>query len=181
MYLPACLPASQSVPLSSTGNLIAICFSGIVCTVVSLLKPDDYDWESTRNIAMVEVDDNAWHTAEDYNDEALAKAKAWIMKIGLAFTAVIVIAWPVLSLPAGVFSEGYFHFWVALSIIWGLVSTLFVVFLPLYESKDAIVNVFKGMFGGAAAAAPEGKTAEETPAKVEETPAAVDEAPAAAP
>lgn len=107
---------------------------------------------------MVETYDNAWHTSEDYNDEDLSKAKNWIMKVGLSFTVVIVILWPVLSLPAGVFSEGYFDFWVALSILWGLVSTMFVVFLPLYESKDAIVNVFKGMLGQA----PAGKTVQES-------------------
>ncbi|CAM9183676.1 unnamed protein product, partial [Hapterophycus canaliculatus] len=136
----------QNYPML-TGNLIAICFSGIVCTVVSLADPDDYDWESTRNIAMVEVDDNAWYTDADYNDADLTKAKNWIMKIGLSFTVIIVIAWPILSLPAGVFSEGYFNFWVALSILWGIVATLFVVFLPLYESKDAIMTVCKGMCG----------------------------------
>lgn len=135
-----------------TGNLVAICFSGIVCIGVSLANPDDYDWESTRNIAMVETYDNAWHTETDYNETDLAKAKNWIMKIGLAFTLVIVLAWPVLSLPAGVFSEGYFNFWVALSILWGIVSTMFVVFLPLWESKDSILQVFHGMCGGGTAA-----------------------------
>lgn len=95
-----------------TGNLVAICLSGIVCVAVSLVNPDNYDWESTRQIKMVEADDNAWHNKVDYDEEALTKAKAWIMKIGLAFTVVIVIIWPVLSLPAGVFSKGYFDFWV---------------------------------------------------------------------
>lgn len=131
-----------------TGNLIAICLSGIICIAVSLADPDDCDWEATKNIAMVETYDNAWHNATDYDDDMLTKAKAWIMKIGLSFTVVIVILWPILSLPAGVFSEGYFDFWVALSILWGIVATLFVVFLPLWESKDAITTVFKGMCGG---------------------------------
>ncbi|CAN0306514.1 unnamed protein product, partial [Scytosiphon promiscuus] len=150
----------QNYPML-TGNLIAICFSGLVCTVVSLADPDDYDWQSTRNIAMVEVDDNAWFTDADYNDADLTKAKNWIMKIGLSFTVIIVIAWPILSLPAGVFSEGYFNFWVALSILWGIVATLFVVFLPLYESKDAIMTVCKGMCGGGGGAVA-GKTEQET-------------------
>lgn len=131
-----------------TGNLVAICFSGIVCIAVSLAHPDDYDWESTKNIRMVEAYDNAWHTDADYNEESLTKAKTWIMKVGLGFTIVIVILWPILSLPAGVFSEGYFNFWVALSILWGIVSTLFVVFLPLWESKEGIVQVFAGVCGG---------------------------------
>lgn len=142
-----------------TGNLVAICFSGIVCTIVSLANPDDYDWESTKNIAMVETYDNAWHNDVDYNEESLAKAKAWIMKIGLAFTVIIAIIWPILSLPAGVFSEGYFNFWVVLSILWGIVATLFVVFLPLWESKDAIIQVFSGITGGGSAVAD--KTTEE--------------------
>lgn len=146
-------------PTTSTGNLIAICLSGIICIVVSLLDPDDCDWEATKNIAMVEADDNAWHTDVDYDDDMLTKAKAWIMKVGLSFTVVIVILWPILSLPAGVFSEGYFDFWVALSILWGIVSTLFVVFLPLWESKDAILAVMKGMCGGGA---PAGKTVTST-------------------
>lgn len=95
-----------------TGNLVAICLSGIVCILISLASPDDYDWESTRQIRMVETFDNAWHNDVDYNEESLAAAKSWIMKMGLAFTVIIVIVWPVLSLPAGVFSEGYFDFWV---------------------------------------------------------------------
>ena len=36
------------------GNLVAILASGLVCTVVSLIKPDNYDWKSTREITMVD-------------------------------------------------------------------------------------------------------------------------------
>ncbi|CAN0316081.1 unnamed protein product [Ascophyllum nodosum] len=140
------------------GNLVAICFSGIVCITVSLMDPDDYDWESTRNIRMVETYDNAWFNDVDYNEATLTAAKNWIMKFGLGFTIVIVIIWPVLSLPAGVFSEGYFDFWVILSIIWGIVATIFVVFLPLWESKEGMVSVFAGIFGGST------KTVEKAPA-----------------
>lgn len=71
----------RNYPMLS-GNLVSILFSGFVCTVVSLANPDDYDWESTRNIKMVEAHDNAWHTDEDYNDAVLFKAKRWIMKVG---------------------------------------------------------------------------------------------------
>ncbi|CAM9338301.1 unnamed protein product [Choristocarpus tenellus] len=127
------------------GNLVAILFGGFVTTVVSIAKPDDYDWASTREIKMVEEDDNAWHTEADYDDKMLTAAKKWISKFGIAFTIIIVVLWPVLSLPAGVFSEGYFGFWVALSIIWGIVSTVIVVFLPLYESMASIKAVFSGM------------------------------------
>lgn len=36
------------------GNLVAILSSALVCVVVSLIKPDHYDWKSTREISMVD-------------------------------------------------------------------------------------------------------------------------------
>ena len=36
------------------GNLVSILLSGIVCITMSLIKPDNYDWKSTREIPMVE-------------------------------------------------------------------------------------------------------------------------------
>lgn len=38
------------------GNLAAIVVSGVVCTVWSLMSPDAYDWQTTREIPM--IDDN---------------------------------------------------------------------------------------------------------------------------
>lgn len=38
--------------------------------------------------------------AEELREEKLRRAKAWIVKWGLVFTVLIVIIWPVLSLPA---------------------------------------------------------------------------------
>jgi hypothetical protein len=36
------------------GNLVAILFSGFVTTVIALMKPDNYDWQTTREIPMVD-------------------------------------------------------------------------------------------------------------------------------
>jgi hypothetical protein len=53
-------------------------------------------------------------------------AYKWILKWGGGLAFIIIIVWPCLALPAGVFSKGYFTFWVILSIIWGLVSPLYL-------------------------------------------------------
>ena len=45
-------------------------------------------------------------------------------------TAVFCIIWPVMTIPAGVFSLGYFYFFIILSLAWGLVRTPFS--LPLF-------------------------------------------------
>lgn len=44
-----------------TGNLVAIFSSGIICTVISLIKPDSYDWQTTREIPMVDDTDTGAH------------------------------------------------------------------------------------------------------------------------
>lgn len=41
----------------------------------------------------------------------------------LALSVVTFLLWPLLTLAAGtVWSEGYFTFWIVLSIVWGLVA-----------------------------------------------------------
>lgn len=54
---------------------------------------------------------------------------------------------PILDLHSSLFPSKRLQ-QVALSIIWGLVSTMFVVFLPLWESKDSITQVMSGICGG---------------------------------
>jgi|Transcript_7346 SSS family transporter len=128
------------------GNLVAILSSGLICTVISLMNPDDYQFEETRAIKQVE-EDKSGLSEEDLNEELLNRSQKWIVKWGSIFTIIIVILWPVFSLPAGVFSKGYFGFWVAVSMIWGLVATIAIIGLPLLESVDSIKHVVYGLLG----------------------------------
>lgn len=36
------------------GNLASILSSGLVCTIVSIFKPDDCDWSTTKTIPLIE-------------------------------------------------------------------------------------------------------------------------------
>ena len=82
----------------------------------------------------------------EYEDERLAHASRWIWTWGGAYTAVLVIVWPILSLPATEFSVGYFTFWAVVSIIWGTVASAVIIFLPLWESWGGLLLVLNGMF-----------------------------------
>jgi len=126
------------------GNLVAILSSGLLCTLVSLYDPDDYDWKSTRNIECI-LEDGEEDVLIKETEKDLAAALKWICYWGCGFTVVIVIAWPVLSLPAGVFTETYFTFWVVISIIWAFVATLTIIFLPIIESFSEISAVVTGL------------------------------------
>jgi hypothetical protein len=131
------------------GNLVAICLSGIIHTVFSLAKPQNYDFKSMGEIKMLE-DDKRGLDEDDFTDEKLTEAKMWVQKWGWSFTITMVVIWPILSIPAGVFTKGYWAMWVFLSIAWSFVATFVIIWLPIYESADAFTNVFRQMAGMAA-------------------------------
>lgn len=74
----------------------------------------------------------------------LKAAYKWITRRGYFLTFVLIIVWPVLSVPAKVFSPAYFAFWVFISIIWGFTATAVITFLPLMESSTALMKVCNG-------------------------------------
>lgn len=82
------------------GNLVSILTGGFVHAVCSFICPQNYDWESTKDITTVEKVKTDL-PPEEFNERKLVKAKRWIVKWGVVFTLVIVLLWPLLSLPAG--------------------------------------------------------------------------------
>ncbi|CAK0787068.1 hypothetical protein CVIRNUC_010284 [Coccomyxa viridis] len=123
------------------GNLVAILFSAFIVVVVSLIKPDNYDWKSTREIAMVDDSETGFEEEGPDSAAAMEHAYKWILKYGGGLAFILIIAWPCLALPAGVFSKGYFTFWVIISIIWGLIAAFLATFLPLWESREVLIRI----------------------------------------
>ena len=60
------------------GNLAAILISAFVCIVVSLIKPDNFNWDATRNLKMVEEE---WTGAQcvrcTVDSRVLSRQAAW--------------------------------------------------------------------------------------------------------
>lgn len=127
------------------GNLVSILSGGAIHAICSILWPQNYDWSTTKQITVVEKEKTEV-PAEEFKEEKLIRAKAWIVKWGVGFTILIVILWPVLSLPAGEFSKGYFYFWAVIAIAWGTVGSAVIIVLPLMESWETIQIVLLGMF-----------------------------------
>ncbi|RDX62877.1 Urea-proton symporter DUR3, partial [Mucuna pruriens] len=127
------------------GNLVSILTGGLVHAICSMLWSQNYDWSTTKEITVVEKE-NTNLPAEEFKEEKLIRAKAWVVKWGIGFTVLIVILWPILSLPAGEFSKGYFYFWAVIAIGWGTVGSAVIIVLPLVESWETIQTVILGMF-----------------------------------
>jgi SSS family transporter len=131
-----------------SGNLIAILSSGFIHWSYSMfIDPQDYDFaELDQHISLVEQDLRGL-TEEEKNPELLREAEQWIVRRGYALTVILIFVWPLLSVPAGVFSESYFAFWVLIAIAWGFGAAIVITVLPLIESADDINSVLAGMFG----------------------------------
>lgn len=51
---------------------------------------------------------------------------SWLGMQAIGLTLLIFVAWPLLTLPAGIFSRNYFRFWIVLAMIWGTLAGMAV-------------------------------------------------------
>jgi len=66
----------------------------------------------------------------------------WIKQRGYVTSTILVVVWPLLSVPAGVFTKSFFAFWVFLAVSWAFVSASIIIILPIIESHDDIIDAF---------------------------------------
>jgi SSS family transporter len=129
------------------GNVVALLSSGVICTIISLIKPDNATWETTTMaIKLVEEDPNAHNSKETEASLQLAFKKVLIL--GSILSVLLIIVWPLLTLPAASFSKPYFNFWVVLSMIWGMIASAVVVLLPIWEYRQSFFSLIVGMLPG---------------------------------
>lgn len=128
------------------GNLVSIGLSVVVCVVISLIKPQNYTWDTTRQIKMIEEDGSHIipETGPD-SMEAMNRAFKIMLWVGWGLSTLLILVWPLLALPAGIFSQGYFTFWVVLSIAWGLLASVVGTFLPLWESRLSLQRIIMNL------------------------------------
>lgn len=130
-----------SNPVMLSGNLMAILSSGLIHFLYStFVDPQVYNFdELDKNILLVEEDFSGLTEAEK-DPVLLDKAGKWIASRGWLLTFVLVLFWPLLSVPAGVFTQSYFAFWVLVSALWGFGAAIIITLLPLTESKEDILE-----------------------------------------
>lgn len=130
-----------------SGNLIAILSSGVIHYLYSaFVDPAEFDFkELNERIKLVE-DDTHGLTDDEKDPEVLDKAERWIKNRGYALTLILIFIWPLMSVPAGVFTKSYFAFWVLIAIAWGFGAAIIITILPLSENAEEISTVLVGMW-----------------------------------
>ncbi|GAX77380.1 hypothetical protein CEUSTIGMA_g4826.t1 [Chlamydomonas eustigma] len=126
------------------GNLVALVFSALLCTILTYIYPQDFQWSDLKTLPGSRGCANFELKEEDR--VMLDKVITWAYRAGGIFTLVFLVLWPLLSLPVGIFPKPYFTFWVVISMIWGLIAAAIIIFLPLIEASDAILANLKMIF-----------------------------------
>jgi SSS family transporter len=134
-------------PVMLAGNLVAILSSGAIHYIYSMLFPQNFDFSTLDSKIKLVENDTSGLTEEDQDVEMLDAAYKWITLRGWFLTIVLVVIWPLLSIPAGKFTKDYFTFWVLLAIAWGFGAAITITFLPIMESTDEIAGAIGGMRG----------------------------------
>ena len=70
-----------------------------------------------------------------------------IITWGVSLALLFVVVWPLATLAENTFSLGFFTFWAVLSIVWGLIASIVIIFLPLWEYRSSFVEVFQILIG----------------------------------
>lgn len=130
------------------GNIVSIVSSGLICTIISKMNPDNFDFEATKNIKSTNKESADHLTGEDLDEAMLMHSKTWILRWGGGLVVVLLFLWPLLSLIGGDFSLGYFTVWVIISFVWSIIAATVIITLPLYESSGGISAILRGIFVG---------------------------------
>jgi len=154
------------------GNLASIGVGAIVATVSSLIRPDNYDFASTRaiNAPVTHLTHENKPEAEDLDDKkqsaspytqsineepvedndldpvSLGKAFKFAAHSSVALALILIVIIPLpLFFAHTVFGVRGLTAWVVIGILWTFCSAFAVVLYPLYESRVAITQILGGM------------------------------------
>lgn len=127
-----------------SGSVVSLLASLLICTCWTLLCPDKTNsYERFKDIQTIDETVDLSATEESLEMDASFRRSSFI---ALGLTVLLVVVWPLLAIPAGVFSESYFGLWIVISIAWALAATIVCTFMPLIESRKTICKVFKALF-----------------------------------
>ncbi|CAL8465288.1 g4823 [Coccomyxa elongata] len=140
VYESVDINTTQNISPTMDGTIVSVGASLVICVVWTLIWPEKNPdtWAAYKSIELQDEELVVDHYEED--PAAMDKALKYTWIAAGILTIIFCIIWPVLTIPAGVFSKGYFSFFVILSIIWGFAAAVVAIFLPLWESRDVFAR-----------------------------------------
>jgi urea-proton symporter len=136
---------SHDIPLL-LGNLTSFTSGFILVILGSLIKPDNFNFNITKQRIVV-AEERIRSLIKEDNDESLLKKRTIFgYKYGIFFTLILVVIWPLPLFFSGyIFSYDFFLFWILLSIVWTISAACFLIVKPIIESKREISIVLSNL------------------------------------
>ncbi|MGB0855434.1 MAG: sodium:solute symporter family transporter [Nitrosopumilus sp.] len=139
------------ITLSSTGHLVPLLIGNVISISVSLgitivgsmIKPEKFDFHLMKQKILVVDDKIRSMIKHDTNEEFLQRSLKFCKRAGFSISVFLVVIWPASFYLTGlVFDEQIFHLWIWLAIIWAFGAAGIIIFLPLFEARKNIYEIF---------------------------------------
>lgn len=126
------------------GNITSIMSGGIISITISILKPENFNFNKIKQKIFVTDEKIRNIIEQDSNEQFLKNTARFTYKYALFLTFILVIIWPLPLYVSGyVFSLEYYVIWVYIAIIWATGSAITIILLPIIESRGGIVEVIR--------------------------------------
>jgi SSS family transporter len=126
---------SQDYPLLA-GNLASLLLGLTITGIVSLAKPDNFEWGQFNKIKLVNLDRTKLLHPKEF-DPKRSKLRVLVSQIvSWVITATVLVIWPApMYLTNYVFTETFFAGWVTCAAVWHFLAFLVVFVYPIFESR----------------------------------------------
>ncbi|RSL66496.1 hypothetical protein CEP54_003653 [Fusarium duplospermum] len=169
------------VTVTSTGQILPCMYGtvasalspGLYSVVISLIKPDNYNWADFRNERLAfDQSKTAGQSDEPVSHEERvasytadkAKLKRWGTLAAVWSLATFLGHWVLWPLPMYaskyVFGKGFFDAWIIVAIIWVWITMFIAGFYPIIDGWGQLKYVYQQLTGGSPDAKDQGSSSE---------------------
>ncbi|HEX7818460.1 MAG TPA: universal stress protein, partial [Nitrososphaeraceae archaeon] len=126
------------------GNITSIISGGIISIAISILKPENFNFNTIKQKIFVTDEKIRNIIEQDSNEKFLKNTARFTYKYALFLTFILVIIWPLPLYVSGyVFSLDVYIIWVYIAIVWAAGSAITIILLPILESIGGIIEVIR--------------------------------------
>jgi len=137
------ISTGQIIPLL-IGNIVSISTGAAIVLIGSLIKPDNFNFDTMKQKILV-VDDKIRSIIQHDTDEKVLKSASRLSyRYGIGLTLILVIVWPLPFYFSGyVFSLEMYQIWIYIAVSWAIGAAAWIVLLPLIEARHGIYEAVK--------------------------------------
>lgn len=158
---------SGNLPLVA-GNMMSLCGPLVLTPLLTLMRPEDFDWNELKERIRPDVDRSpdgeSEHQDQDHKSQTelplvdvslehqenstLLRSRKRSIIASISLTLILLVIWPIPMYASGyVFSKGFFTGWVVVLFLWAFFAASTITLIPVWEGRGAITKIFRAFTG----------------------------------